>query len=85
MVNWSFTSGDDWGATTDVIYDTLMQYIEPGAIVLSMDGNEDTVQALQSALPDLYGNGYRFVTLSDLFAIYTEEGAQDGVIYNSVW
>lgn len=85
MVNWSFTSGDDWGATPDVIYETILEYIEPGAIIFSLDGNEDTVQALGRVLPELYGRGYRFTTLSELFAIYTEEGAQDGVLYTSVW
>ncbi len=85
MVNWSFTSGDDWGATADVIYETMLEYIEPGSIILSLDGNQDTIQAMQRVLPELYGRGYRFTTLSELFDIYTEEGPQDGVLYSSVW
>ena len=85
FITLSFASGDAAGADAEEVVATINEYIEPGSIVLCHEGYETTLEALQQSLPDLYSKGYRFVTVTDLFEIYSQDGLQNGSIYNSAW
>lgn len=60
----------DWGAagaTQDTIYSNCMNYAENGSIILLHGWANMTDAALAKLIPDMYANGYRFATLSELF------------------
>ncbi len=62
---------DDWNAKVDV--DRRVAVVEKkaadGAIILMHDaeGNHQTVEAIDRIIPDLKAQGYKFVTVSELF------------------
>ena len=62
---------EDWDASVgkEARYEGILANAEPGAIYLLHDfeGNEATVEALDEAIPVLKGQGYVFVTVSQLF------------------
>ena len=65
------TGCDDWNAKVDV--DRRVAVVEKkaadGAIILMHDaeGNHRTVEAIDRIIPDLKAQGYKFVTVSELF------------------
>lgn len=60
----------DWSSkNADAVSDALMQ-VFPGAIVLMHSLYPSTADAVERTMPILYNQGYRFVTVSDLFEIY---------------
>lgn len=60
-------SGDAATYNKDTIYNNCMKYAEDGSIILLHGWSNMTDQALVKLIPDMYVNGYRFVTLSELF------------------
>ena len=62
---------EDWEASVgkEARYEGIIANAEPGAIYLLHDfeGNEATVEALDEAIPVLKKQGYKFVTVSQLF------------------
>lgn len=67
MINW--TQGLDtldWsGKTASEIYDTVMNNLVEGGIVLMHEGYETTIQAVKNLLPSLYERGYQVVTINE--------------------
>lgn len=64
------SSGDSSSEkTAQDVADTVLSLAKDGAIVLMHDfyGNDKTVEALQTILPELQSQGYAFVTLTELF------------------
>ncbi len=65
-----YSSGDSNAEkTAQERADTVLTYAKDGAIILMHDfyGNDQTVEALKTILPELKNQGYEFVTLSELF------------------
>jgi peptidoglycan-N-acetylglucosamine deacetylase len=70
-VLWSIDSGDTRGFATDRIVHEVVGRARPGDIVLMHDGGEHrprTLEATRRILEELTARGYRFVTVSELFA-----------------
>lgn len=73
-IDMTFISGygvDDWDdtVTVDERIDGVMKLAQDGAIILLHDasGNYQTVEALETIIPELQKQGYQLVTLSQLF------------------
>ncbi len=65
-----YSSGDSNSEkTAQDVTDAVLTYAKDGAIILMHDfyGNDKTVEALQTILPELASQGYEFVTLTELF------------------
>lgn len=74
VVMWSVDSGDSQRRRPDAatITNRVLKNIKPGGIVLLHDGggnHEGTVQALPAMIDGLRKQGYRFVTLAELFGV----------------
>ena len=66
---WSVDSGDASEYTTDEIVETVLEDVEPGAIVLLHDGGPERPPVLEACarlLPVLREQGYELTTLSEL-------------------
>jgi peptidoglycan/xylan/chitin deacetylase (PgdA/CDA1 family) len=81
FIGWSVDTLDWTTPGSDVIVQTALEEMHPGAVVLMHDGGGDrsqTVEALDQLIPKLQAQGYQFVTVSELVeAILAErEGSQ---------
>ncbi len=72
LVTWNQSSRDWEKQDVDFILENILN-TSPGSIILCHSTIDETIQAVAQALPILYEQGYRFVTLSDLFEIYGVE------------
>lgn len=91
-----FISGigcNDWDekVTADRRKAVILKKVEDGSIILLHDaeGNSQTVEALDALIPELKAQGYKFVTLSELFE---EKGVEpvtqkiySNVMQESMW
>jgi peptidoglycan/xylan/chitin deacetylase (PgdA/CDA1 family) len=82
-------TANDWVASTDTAAraKTVLDNVKDGTIILLHDfyGNDQTVDALDTIIPELLSKGYQFVTVSQLFeARETEPEVHTGKIYSSV-
>ena len=81
---WSVDSMDIVNdADPDFSSEQIMSNIQAGDIVLLHDTNTVSLYALTKVLPQLYQQGYRFVTVSQLFDLYGRS-PQPGQIYHSI-
>lgn len=69
MAGWTVDSRD-WtdNITADAIYQRVVEHICPGAITTFHDVNAANGPALPRLLAYLEGNGYQFVTVSEILA-----------------
>lgn len=80
---------NDWEAdvTAEFRANSVIEHAEDGQIVLLHDfeGNDNTVEALKTIIPELKARGFRFVTVPELFK---EKGIElepnNGKIYTNV-
>ena len=69
------SSGDSSSEkTAQDVADSVLSSAKDGAIILMHDfyGNDKTVEALRTILPELQSQGYEFVTITELFALREE-------------
>ncbi|MBQ9110833.1 MAG: polysaccharide deacetylase family protein [Oscillospiraceae bacterium] len=81
-----FSSGDSGSDKTAAdVADSVLTQAKDGAIILMHDfwGNDKTVEALGTILPELEAQGYEFVTLTELFE-RKGETPEHGVVYREV-
>lgn len=91
-IDMPFISGygcNDWEdkVTVDRRLKTLRRHIADGIIILLHDvqGNDKTVEMLDTLIPELLEEGYQFVTVSELFeAKGVEISGEDTNLYNEV-
>lgn len=69
VIGWTVDSRD-WtdDITADVIYQRVVEHVCPGAIIAFHDVNPANAVALPRLLDYLAGNGYRFVTVSEIMS-----------------
>lgn len=87
-----FISGigcNDWEdrVTAEMRKRAVLKQVKDGHIILMHDaeGNDQTVEALDTLIPELKAQGYKFVTVSELFEIKgIEINADDNKIYTNV-
>jgi uncharacterized protein YjdB/peptidoglycan/xylan/chitin deacetylase (PgdA/CDA1 family) len=65
-INWSIDSEDYNDIPANEIYDNVVNNIAPGAIVLMHTGTNNNIYALQDIIDTLKGQGYSFVTASEI-------------------
>lgn len=79
----------DWtGVSAEERAQNVLNFAEDGIIVLMHDGwdNWETVEAVKIIVPELLEQGYKFVTISELFeAKGVTPEAHSGVIYSDVY
>lgn len=77
QVNWS-VDPEDWVKTNrdaDIVYNNVVEgsekggYVKDGAVVLSHDIYQSTVEAYARIIPALKEQGYKFVTISQMMQI----------------
>ncbi|NLJ71190.1 MAG: polysaccharide deacetylase family protein [Clostridiaceae bacterium] len=69
LIMWNYDTLDWRLQDVDSISKSL-ENVKPGAVVLMHSLYPETLKALEKSLPVLYEQGYRFVTVSDLYRIY---------------
>jgi len=69
IIGWTVDSRD-WtdDITADIIYQRVVEHVCPGAIIAFHDVNPANAAALPRILAYLEGNGYQFVTVSEILA-----------------
>jgi peptidoglycan/xylan/chitin deacetylase (PgdA/CDA1 family) len=71
-VTWSVNAADSTNPGVAAIEANVVDYVQPGAIVIMNDGEgnrSQTVNALAGIIPTLKAEGYRFATLDQLFGL----------------
>lgn len=87
-----FISGigcNDWEdrVTAEMRKRSILKQVKDGSIILLHDaeGNDQTVEALDTLIPELKAQGYQFVTVSELFEVKgIEISGEDTKIYSNV-
>lgn len=81
MVNWSVDTLDWKNKNADMVYNTIMNDVKDGDIILCHDLHGTTVDAMERVIPDLIEKGYQLVTVSELLS-YGDEEVCAGKVYN---
>ncbi len=81
-IMWSIDTLDWKTRNADSTYNTVMDDVYDGAIILMHDIHEPTVEAATRLIPKLVEEGYQLVTVSELLE-YRKGGAEKGQVYNS--
>lgn len=66
ILDWSVDTLDWTGISAQEIYDSVLDGLESGGIVLMHDGFENTVEAVKRLLPELKARGYQVTSVSQL-------------------
>lgn len=70
MINWSIDS-EDWRLRNPQdIYNNVMKQVHPGGIILMHSLYNTTYESLKLIVPKLINDGYRIVSVSELYDIY---------------
>lgn len=80
MANWSLDTLDWKHKDADKVYETIMQEVKDGDIILCHDLHGTTVDAMERVIPRLLQEGYQLVTVSELLDQRGEE-IQAGEVY----
>lgn len=74
FVLWDVDSNDWYNQDNiDNTIANVVSKVQAGSVILMHDSHESSYEALTYILPNLYQQGYRFVTVSKLFEIYHKE------------
>jgi len=80
FVNWSLDTLDWQLRDAELIHQKIME-AKNGQIILLHSLYEETYEALKMSLPHLYEQGYRFVTVSELYSLLDKELSYEYVNY----
>ena len=69
LINWNHDT-EDWRLKDANLISQSIENTQPGSVILMHSLYPETLQALEQSLPVLYEQGYRFVTVSELYQIY---------------
>lgn len=67
VVLWEVDSGDWEKVEAQIIYNTVVDNVRDGDIIVFHDGNSSTVVVLKEIISELQARGYQFGTLSQLY------------------
>lgn len=73
MVNWSLDTLDWKYKDADKIYNTILDEVQDGDIILCHDLHGTTVDAMERLIPELIARGYQLVTVSEILDQKGEE------------
>lgn len=80
IISWSVDPRDWEAKDADQIYDSILDSVFDGAIVICHDTYESTAEAMERVIPDLITHGYQLVTVSELFT-YKGIPLEPGKVY----
>ncbi|MGB4610464.1 MAG: polysaccharide deacetylase family protein [Saccharofermentanales bacterium] len=69
FVNWNHDT-EDWSLQNADLISKSLEDAKAGSVILMHSLYPETLEALEKSLPILYEQGYRFVTVSELYRIY---------------
>ena len=82
MVNWN-VDPEDWNTKdSDAVYNSVLQQVKNGSIILSHEIYKSTLVAYTRLIPELLSQGYQIVTVSELLHI-THGDLTPGEVYYS--
>ncbi|MBQ8203393.1 MAG: polysaccharide deacetylase family protein [Clostridia bacterium] len=81
FVNWSIDTLDWKYRNATTVHNAIMQRANDGAIVLCHDLHKTTVDAMETAIPQLIASGYQLVTVEELLTS-TGQAIVPGALYN---
>jgi peptidoglycan/xylan/chitin deacetylase (PgdA/CDA1 family) len=82
IIYWS-VDPEDWNTDDpDAVFNSVMQQIKDGAIILSHEIHKSTLIAYQRLIPQLLLRGFQFVTVSELLSYRVGELTPGEVYYN---
>lgn len=81
IVNWSVDTLDWKYKNPDRIYQTIMNEVKDGDIILCHDLHGTTVDAMERVIPALIAEGYQLVTVTELLS-NGDSGITAGSVYN---
>lgn len=67
LLLWSVDPYDWQSRNADTTYERIMQDVKDGSIILCHDSHQATGEAMERVIPELLGQGYQLVTVSELF------------------
>lgn len=80
VVLWSIDTEDWRTRDAQATYDTILENVQNGSIILCHDLHEPTGEAMERVIPELVRRGYQLVTVSELLS-FQAEGAVAGQAY----
>ena len=66
FINWNLDTEDWRYRNTNHIYDSVINKVKDGDIILMHDLYETTIEAVEKLLPELYVRGFQVVSVSEL-------------------
>ena len=82
IVKWTLDPIDWRYRDADIIYNTIMNEVEPGAIILVHDTRPTTAEAMRRVISSLVAEGFELITVSELL-YYLYGGIEYGKIYGT--
>jgi peptidoglycan/xylan/chitin deacetylase (PgdA/CDA1 family) len=80
ILGWSVDPRDWEIRDADSVYESIIELVEDGSIIVCHDTRETTAEAMERVLPELITRGYQLVTASELF-MYKETELLPGELY----
>ncbi len=81
VVTWSVDTLDWKTRNANAVYNSIMNSVSDGCIILCHDIHKTTADAMERAIPDLQKKGYQLVTVSQLLTLKKGELVAGGVYY----
>jgi peptidoglycan/xylan/chitin deacetylase (PgdA/CDA1 family) len=82
IIHWS-VDPEDWNTgDPGEIFDSVMQQVKDGSIILSHELYKSTLIAYQRLIPELLSRGFQFVTVTELLSYRVGELNPGEVYYN---
>lgn len=82
IVKWTLDPIDWRYRDADIVYNTIMNQVESGSIILVHDTRPTTAEAMERVIPRLIEEGFQLVTVSELL-YYLYDGPEPGVVYGT--
>lgn len=84
LINWSLDSGDWKSRDAETIIQHVLSTVKDGDIILMHDLYECTAEAVEELVPELVAQGYKIVSVSELFS---RKGIslEEGILYRNPW
>ena len=82
FIYWSLDTGDWRSKNANSVYNTVMEYVDDGDIILMHDIYDSTADAVEMLVPELIENGYQLVTVSELMKYRKLDYEKGMVLFN---
>jgi peptidoglycan/xylan/chitin deacetylase (PgdA/CDA1 family) len=83
IILWSIDTFDWANRNAETVYNSVIENVSDGDIILMHDINESTIEASKALIPELINRGYQLVTVSEL-SQYKGVPLEPGVVYKKI-